>query len=288
MALICQSSACWTCSIPHQNGVLAGVYPASPSSWLIVVIAMMSSLYTRVDPSLGMIGTIKENLPCRSETSSISTSSLEFNALSSTCFVFKLLHEVEVSWFHINCSRFFISLLQHALSQLLAQPIFIEVEHWKCVSPEQRLYVSADPGSPECHPVCNRPVALPHLPLEVHPQSSALLPWLDLWISREDDHIHQSLAGECVTLSWFFLFLLFTTPPLHPISPIPPPPSTHTHTPLCLHASCSSALFECYPCRGSPESCEDVFWTETAALQLPSLPATASCAKCRWHSPQGV
>lgn len=46
--------------------MLAGVYPASPSSWLIVVIAMMSSLYIRVDPSLGMIEAIKENLPCRS------------------------------------------------------------------------------------------------------------------------------------------------------------------------------------------------------------------------------
>lgn len=51
-----------------QNGVLAGVYPASPSSWLIVVIATMSSLYTRIDPSLGMIEAIKENLPYRLET----------------------------------------------------------------------------------------------------------------------------------------------------------------------------------------------------------------------------
>ena len=52
-----------------QNGVLAGVYPASPSSWLIVVIAIMSSLYIRIDPSLGMIDAIKENLPHRSEIS---------------------------------------------------------------------------------------------------------------------------------------------------------------------------------------------------------------------------
>lgn len=50
-----------------QNGVLAGVYPASPSSWLIVVIAMMSTLYIRIDPSLGMIDVIKETLPHRSE-----------------------------------------------------------------------------------------------------------------------------------------------------------------------------------------------------------------------------
>ncbi|KAJ0069731.1 hypothetical protein NL108_012362, partial [Boleophthalmus pectinirostris] len=45
------------------NGVLAGVYPASPSSWLIVVILMMSSLYTHIDPSLGTIDAIKDTLP---------------------------------------------------------------------------------------------------------------------------------------------------------------------------------------------------------------------------------
>uniref|UniRef100_A0A7N6C3X3 Carnitine O-palmitoyltransferase 1, muscle isoform n=1 Tax=Anabas testudineus TaxID=64144 RepID=A0A7N6C3X3_ANATE len=54
-------------AILFKNGVLAGVYPASPSSWLIVVIAMMSSLYIRIDPSLGMIDSIKDNLPYRSE-----------------------------------------------------------------------------------------------------------------------------------------------------------------------------------------------------------------------------
>ncbi|XP_061825134.1 carnitine O-palmitoyltransferase 1, muscle isoform isoform X1 [Nerophis lumbriciformis] len=52
-------------AIQFKNGVLAGVYPASPSSWLIVVIAMMSSLYTGVDPSLGLMDIIKENLPLR-------------------------------------------------------------------------------------------------------------------------------------------------------------------------------------------------------------------------------
>lgn len=58
-------------AVPLQNSVLAGVYPASPSSWLIVVIVMMSSLYTHIDLSLGMIDAVKENLPHRSETCSI-------------------------------------------------------------------------------------------------------------------------------------------------------------------------------------------------------------------------
>ncbi|XP_063053302.1 carnitine O-palmitoyltransferase 1, liver isoform-like isoform X1 [Engraulis encrasicolus] len=50
-------------AIKFKNGVLMGVYPASPSSWLIMVIAIMSTMYTRLDPSLGMINKIKNTLP---------------------------------------------------------------------------------------------------------------------------------------------------------------------------------------------------------------------------------
>ncbi|XP_030053832.1 palmitoyl thioesterase CPT1C isoform X1 [Microcaecilia unicolor] len=46
-----------------KNSVITGVYPASPSSWLFVVITIIAAMYTRVDPSLGMIGKIKEHLP---------------------------------------------------------------------------------------------------------------------------------------------------------------------------------------------------------------------------------
>ncbi|MGH0148718.1 UNVERIFIED_CONTAM: hypothetical protein FKN15_013962 [Acipenser sinensis] len=49
--------------IRFKNGVLTGVYPASPSSWLIVVIAIMSTMYARIDPSMGMIDCIKKTLP---------------------------------------------------------------------------------------------------------------------------------------------------------------------------------------------------------------------------------
>ncbi|XP_062860356.1 carnitine O-palmitoyltransferase 1, muscle isoform [Trichomycterus rosablanca] len=50
-------------AIQFKNGILTGVYPASPSSWLFVVIAIMSSMYARVDPSVGMINSIKKVLP---------------------------------------------------------------------------------------------------------------------------------------------------------------------------------------------------------------------------------
>uniref|UniRef100_A0A674D8I4 Carnitine O-palmitoyltransferase 1, muscle isoform n=1 Tax=Salmo trutta TaxID=8032 RepID=A0A674D8I4_SALTR len=50
-------------AIRFKNGILTGVYPASPSSLLIVVIATMSTIYARIDPSLGMIDTIKRTMP---------------------------------------------------------------------------------------------------------------------------------------------------------------------------------------------------------------------------------
>ncbi|KAJ3608003.1 hypothetical protein NHX12_025054 [Muraenolepis orangiensis] len=39
------------------------VYPASPSSWLFVVIAILATMYTRSDPSMGLIAKIQEHLP---------------------------------------------------------------------------------------------------------------------------------------------------------------------------------------------------------------------------------
>lgn len=45
-----------------QNGIITGVYPASPSSWLIVVVGVMSTMYAKVDPSLGIIAKINRTL----------------------------------------------------------------------------------------------------------------------------------------------------------------------------------------------------------------------------------
>ncbi|KFO28312.1 Carnitine O-palmitoyltransferase 1, liver isoform [Fukomys damarensis] len=48
--------------IRFKNGIITGVFPASPSSWFIVVVGVMSSTYTKVDPSLGMITRISRTL----------------------------------------------------------------------------------------------------------------------------------------------------------------------------------------------------------------------------------
>uniref|UniRef100_A0A671QR42 carnitine O-palmitoyltransferase n=1 Tax=Sinocyclocheilus anshuiensis TaxID=1608454 RepID=A0A671QR42_9TELE len=46
-----------------KNRIIKGVYPASPSSWLFVVIAILATMYMQSDPSMGLITKIREHLP---------------------------------------------------------------------------------------------------------------------------------------------------------------------------------------------------------------------------------
>ncbi|CAN0424035.1 carnitine O-palmitoyltransferase 1, liver isoform-like [Lampetra fluviatilis] len=46
-----------------KNNIVSGMYPATPSSWLFVVVAIMATKYARMEPSLGMIDTIQQSLP---------------------------------------------------------------------------------------------------------------------------------------------------------------------------------------------------------------------------------
>uniref|UniRef100_A0A3P8RA83 Carnitine O-palmitoyltransferase 1, muscle isoform n=1 Tax=Astatotilapia calliptera TaxID=8154 RepID=A0A3P8RA83_ASTCA len=101
-------------AIQFKNGVLAGVYPASPSSWLIVVIAMMSSLYIHIDLSMGMMDTIKENLPYRRDCMSVQTRAV----LSAILFATGL-------WL------FLIYLLRYTLKALLSYHGWIFESHGK-------------------------------------------------------------------------------------------------------------------------------------------------------------
>lgn len=48
-----------------QNRIIKDVYPASPSSWLFVVIPILAVMYMHSDPSLGLIEKIQEHLPLR-------------------------------------------------------------------------------------------------------------------------------------------------------------------------------------------------------------------------------
>uniref|UniRef100_G1TJN7 Carnitine O-palmitoyltransferase 1, muscle isoform n=1 Tax=Oryctolagus cuniculus TaxID=9986 RepID=G1TJN7_RABIT len=56
--------------IRFKNGIITGVFPASPSSWLIVVVGVMSSMYGKMDPSLGIIARISRTLDSTGRMSS--------------------------------------------------------------------------------------------------------------------------------------------------------------------------------------------------------------------------
>uniref|UniRef100_A0A672KW49 carnitine O-palmitoyltransferase n=1 Tax=Sinocyclocheilus grahami TaxID=75366 RepID=A0A672KW49_SINGR len=43
-----------------KNRIIKGVYPASPSSWLFVVIAILATMYMQSDPSMGIITKIRD------------------------------------------------------------------------------------------------------------------------------------------------------------------------------------------------------------------------------------
>ncbi|XP_028929802.1 carnitine O-palmitoyltransferase 1, brain isoform [Ornithorhynchus anatinus] len=58
----------WKKRISHLwYGFLAGVYPASPLSWLFLFLALQLAPLVQLDPSLGMVGKIKEQLPISGE-----------------------------------------------------------------------------------------------------------------------------------------------------------------------------------------------------------------------------
>ncbi|XP_039365912.1 carnitine O-palmitoyltransferase 1, brain isoform isoform X2 [Mauremys reevesii] len=46
-----------------RNSLVTGVFPASPASWLVMAAAILASQASRLDPSRGLIGKIKEHLP---------------------------------------------------------------------------------------------------------------------------------------------------------------------------------------------------------------------------------
>ncbi|XP_006976232.1 carnitine O-palmitoyltransferase 1, muscle isoform [Peromyscus maniculatus bairdii] len=46
-----------------KNGILRGVYPGSPTSWLVVVMATVGSNYCKVDLSMGLVHCIQRYLP---------------------------------------------------------------------------------------------------------------------------------------------------------------------------------------------------------------------------------
>lgn len=99
---------------------------------------------------------------------------------------------------HYLLEELFTSLTNYTVSHLSSVLVTCSVFS------EQRLYVSADPSSAECHPVCYRIVAVPYFPLKIHSQSPTLLPWLDFWVPWENEYVYQNVVGMSVLLSYIF------------------------------------------------------------------------------------
>uniref|UniRef100_A0A8C4HQS6 Carnitine O-palmitoyltransferase 1, muscle isoform n=1 Tax=Dicentrarchus labrax TaxID=13489 RepID=A0A8C4HQS6_DICLA len=156
-------------AIQFKNGVLAGVYPASPSSWLIVVIAMMSSLYIRIDPSLGMIDAIKENLPHSRDYMSVQTRAV----LSAILFATAL-------WL------FLIYLLRYTLKALLSYHGWIFESHGK-MSTSTKVWLSLVKMFSGRRPLLySFQASLPRLPV----------PNVDDTIQRYLESVHPLLDSE--------------------------------------------------------------------------------------------
>ncbi|XP_063798481.1 carnitine O-palmitoyltransferase 1, liver isoform-like isoform X2 [Pseudophryne corroboree] len=106
-----------------RNSFVTGVYPASPSSWFFVVIAILGTMYARVDPSMGMIGKIKEHLPVSSYLSHQGQS-----ILSAVLFSTGL-------WFAL------ITTMRYILKQLLSYHGWMYEQHGK-ISATTKLWLT--------------------------------------------------------------------------------------------------------------------------------------------------
>uniref|UniRef100_A0AAX7UT57 carnitine O-palmitoyltransferase n=1 Tax=Astatotilapia calliptera TaxID=8154 RepID=A0AAX7UT57_ASTCA len=73
-----------------KNSVITGVYPASPSSWLFVVIAILATMYTRSDPSMGLIAKIQEHLPSMSTQCQAVVSAVLFSTMLWLMLIFTM------------------------------------------------------------------------------------------------------------------------------------------------------------------------------------------------------
>ncbi|XP_057203720.1 carnitine O-palmitoyltransferase 1, muscle isoform isoform X2 [Triplophysa rosa] len=155
-------------AIRFKNGVLTGVYPASPSSWLIVVIAIMSTMYARIDPSMGMIDKIKTSIPV-SNFMTVQTQT-----------VFSAILFATAVWFS------FILLMRYILKALLSYHSWIFESHGK-MSSFTKVWLSLVKLFSGRRPLLySFQASLPHLPV----------PSIDDTISRYLESVRPLLDDE--------------------------------------------------------------------------------------------
>ncbi|XP_058272652.1 carnitine O-palmitoyltransferase 1, liver isoform-like, partial [Hemibagrus wyckioides] len=171
-----------------KNGVLKGVYPASPASWLFVAVVILATLYGNFDPSMGLISKIQDHLPL-----SVSLSSQEQTMLSGLVFSTLL-------WFSL------VLMLRFCLKLLLTYHRWMFEQHGR-ISTTTKLWVTLVKLLSNRKPLLySYQSSLPHLP--VPPIRDTLQRYLEsvlpLLNSAEFDHMTQLAAdfeqnlGKCL------------------------------------------------------------------------------------------
>ncbi|XP_058271768.1 carnitine O-palmitoyltransferase 1, liver isoform-like [Hemibagrus wyckioides] len=161
-----------------KNGVLKGVYPASPASWLFVAVVILATLYGNFDPSMGLISKIQDHLPL-----SVSLSSQEQTMLSVLVFSTLL-------WFSL------VLMLRFCLKLLLTYHRWMFEQHGR-ISTTTKLWVTLVKLLSNRKPLLySYQSSLPHLP--VPPIRDTLQRYLEsvlpLLNSAEFDHMTQLAA----------------------------------------------------------------------------------------------
>lgn len=210
---------------------------------------MMSSLYTHIDLSLGMIDTIKENLPHRSETCSI-----HWYLLFSLALLCWVIYKNEVILPHPVVDNgsvvpFLSSDYMSVQTRAVLGAVLFATGLWLFLIYLLRYTLKAL-------------LSYHGWIFESHGKMSTST---KVWLVN----VYFCLFPRCV----FFYSLmnclrLFT---------------------LCLlsgvfHCTVCNALVVVL----SPEPCEGVLRPQTTAVQFPGLPTATSCAKCGRHNSQGV
>ncbi|XP_053567657.1 LOW QUALITY PROTEIN: carnitine O-palmitoyltransferase 1, liver isoform-like [Bombina bombina] len=130
-----------------RNSFITGVYPASPYSWLFVVIAILGTMYARVGPSMGMIGKIKENLPAS-----------EYLSHQGQSIVSALLFSTGL-WFAL------IMTMRYILKQLLSYHGWMYEQHGKMSATTKLWLTLVKIFSGRTPMLYSFQASLPHLPV---------------------------------------------------------------------------------------------------------------------------
>ncbi|XP_069480223.1 carnitine O-palmitoyltransferase 1, liver isoform isoform X2 [Ambystoma mexicanum] len=167
--------------IRFKNGILTGVFPASPFSWLIVVVGVTSAEYAKIDPSFGLIHKINHAL---STTSSMCDQTR--NVVSGMVFGTGL-------WIAL------IVTMRYSLKKLLSYHGWMFAEHGKLSTSTKIWMTMVKVFSGRKPMLYSFQTSLPHLPVPavkdtVHRYLDSVKPLMDETQFRRMDALAKDFA----------------------------------------------------------------------------------------------